>query len=328
MTWIKDNKFLTALLGGALVVVVLLYLVGAKARARYDLAKQDFDTAAGEASTFERLPLYPRAENRDSKNKALAEYREAATGLVAAFDAYRPKEIANVSPQDFTNRLKASDNEIRKAFEDAGTTVPEPFFCGFENYKTSLARSNATGILSYQLDAIKDLLLALAKADASALNNLHRPPLTEEQGGEFKAEPDQPARPLPLEITFTGPEKSLRSFLTAITKPGGKHYFVVRSLRVTNSKKEPPRASDAKFADAGSSAGAAASADLFSGFILPDEGAKPAEEAASPATPAAPAAPAAPASGTRILSQVLGNEQVQVFLRLDLMIFLPAKPLP
>jgi hypothetical protein len=324
MTWIKDNKFLAALIGGTLVAVVLLYLLGSKGSARYDLAKENFDAAAAEASTFESLPLYPRTENRDGKNKALDEYRQAATALQAAFEPYRPKDIVNVSPQDFTNRLKADNDEVRKALEDAGAVVPEPFFSGFESYKTTLARGNATGILGYQLGAIKELLLALAQTRPSALKNLHRPPLAEEQGGAYQPKSGEVARPLPLEISFTGPEKSLREFLSAVTKPGGKHYFVVRSLRVTNSKKEPPRAADAKFEAAATAAPTATpAAELFSGFVMPGEEAKPAEQ------PAATPAPA-PAAGTgaRILSQVLGNEEVQVFLRLDLMQFLPAQPLP
>lgn len=321
MTWIKDNKFLTALFGGTVVAVVLLYMLGSKGSTRYDLAKQDFDTAAAEASGFESLPLYPRAENRDGKNKALDEYRQALSALQAAYEPYRPKDTVNVSPQDFTNRLKADNDLVRKAFEDAGAMVPEPFFCGFESYKTTLARGNATGILGYQLGAIKELLLALAEARPSALNNLHRPPLAEEQGGAYQAQAAEVARALPLELTFSGPEKTLRQFLSAITKPGGKHYFVIRSLRVTNSKKEPPRAADAKFETAAASPAAAAPAtDLFSGFVMPGEEAKPAESTA-PAPPPA-------ATGARILSQVLGNEEVQVFLRLDLMQFLPAKQVP
>jgi hypothetical protein len=55
----------------------------------------------------------------------------------------------------------------------------------------------------------------------------------------------------------------------------------------------------------------------------------PGDDAAAPA-PAAETAPEASkaADSSRILAQVLGNEQVQVFLRLDVLQFLPAKKLP
>jgi hypothetical protein len=336
MTWIKDNKFLVALIGGTLVGIILIYIVGSKGASSYVQAKQEFDTAASEASNFERLALYPRAENRDGKSKALDDYRAAIKELQAAFEPFRTAEIPNISPQEFTDRLKSVNDQVRQAFAESKTTVPEAFFSGFEDYKTTLARGNATGLLEYQLGGIKDLMLALAKSGASELKNLYRPALPEEQGNPFQPQPADVARPLPLEITFTGSEKSVRDFLSAITKLEGR-FVVIRSLRIANAKKEPPRAADAKFeAPAAAAAAGAAPAvtDIFGGaFVLPGDdaaaaGDKPAAAGDKPAAPTAPTPPPAPADSSRILAQVLGNEEVQVFLRLDLLQFLPAKPLP
>jgi hypothetical protein len=317
MSWIKDNKFPVALGGGTLLGLILLFLAGSKGASSYQAAKDEFDAAAAEASTFERLALYPRAENRDGKQKALDEYAAAVEALRASFEPFRPKEIANISPQDFTDRLKAVNDGLLKDFEEAGVKLPEGFFCGFESYKTSLARGNATGMLDYQLTGIDSILKHLAASGATELKNIHRPPLPEEQGDAYQPKSGDVARPLPLEITFTGPEKSVRAFLSAITKPD-QHYLVIRSLRVSNAQQLPPRASDAKFDNIpGSQAGGADASG--GGFVLPGE-----EE-----TPAAEAAPAPkPADSSRILSQVLGGEQIQVFLRLDLLQFLPAGKLP
>ncbi|MDP3852012.1 MAG: Amuc_1100 family pilus-like protein [Luteolibacter sp.] len=323
MSWIKDNKFLVALGGATLVGAVLLFLVGSKGADRYVAAKEQFDTAASEASNFEQLALYPRQENRDGKSKALDEYSKATESLQAAFEPFRPKDLANVSPQDFTNRLKAVNDEIHAAFADSATKLPDEFFCGFEKYKTSLARGETTGILNHQLLGIKSLMLALAGSGASELRNLHRPLLSEEEGRPFQAKPTDVARPLSLEITFRGPEKSLRGFLSSIVKPEN-HCVVVRSLRISNTKKDPPRAADAKFDKP--AAAAPAVNDIFGGggFVLPSDGTEKVEE--KPGGAVAPAAP--PPDSSRILAQVLGNEEVNVFLRLDLMQFLPAKKLP
>ena len=322
MSWIKDNKFIVALGGGTLVGTVVLYVIGSQGATRYEEAQERFSAAASEASSFERLALYPRPENRDGKRKALDEYRQAAEALQGEFEAFRPKELKNISPQEFTTRLLAANTEVRKAFEDAGTLVPEAFFLGFEAYKTSLASTNNTGVLDYQLAAIKNLMLSLAKAKPSELKNLHRPQIAEELGQVYKSGPNDVARSFPLEITFKGPEQSARDFVTAITKLGGQ-YVVVRTPRISNEKKTPPKADEAKF-EKPAAASASAPADAFSsGFVLPGDEA-PAESAA-PAPEAA--APKASESG-RILAQVLGNEEVQVFLRLDVLQFLPVKKLP
>jgi hypothetical protein len=321
MSWFKDNKFLVVLGGTTLVLAIVLFMVGSKGGGRYDQAKEEFDAAVDEATSYERLPLYPRDVNRDGKSKALDEYRKATEDLQAAFQPYRAEKPANVSPQQFTDQLKAVNDELVKAFAEANTKLPEEFFSGFERYKTELARSEATGILIQQLQSIRSLMLALAKSGPSELRNLHRPGLPEEEGRAFEPTPNQVARPLPLEITFTGPEKSLRQFLSAITKPESQ-YVVIRTLRVSNAKKDPPRAADAKFDKPAAAPAAADINNIFGGaFVLPEEGAE-----GGKAEPAPPPAPKADSS--RILAQVLGNEEIQVFLRLDVMNFLPAKKLP
>ena len=320
MSWIKDNKFMVALGGGTLTGVILLYVVGSQGSKRYDAAKEQFAAAATEATGFEKQPLYPKLENKDGKSKALGEYRQAVDSIQTAFAPFRPKEIKNVTPQEFTDRLLAANLEVRKAFEEASTIVPEPFFVGFEKYRTSLAPPNTTGILDYQLSSIKSLMLALAKTKPKELKNLFRPLQPEDSGQAFAPPPTMTARPFPLEISFIGTEKSARDFISSIVKLENQ-YIVVRSLRVTNVKKDPPRAGDAQFEKAAASKPAASADPFAGGFVLPGDE-KPAAAAEAPVTPAP--APKAADSG-RILSQVLGNEEVNVFLRLDLLQFLPAK---
>jgi hypothetical protein len=323
MSWIKENKFLAGLAGGTLVVVACLYIVGFKGAGKYAAAKEDFDSAAQEASTFEKLPLYPSKENLDSKTKALDEYRKSVESLQAAFEAYRPKEMKNISPQAFTDELKKANDETRAAFGEK-IVVPDAYFVGFEPYKTSLAPGKATGILEYELNGIKNLMLELAASGITELKNLHRPELPEEQGRVFDPNPNQAARQLPLEITFQGSEQSVRAFVSAVVKTDDR-YVVIRSLRITNTKKDPPRTSDAEFEQPAAVKPAGVDSVFgdfqFPGEESPVEGEKPEEKEAAPA-------PAPPADSSRILVQVLGDEELQVFLRLDLMEFLPAKKLP
>lgn len=326
MSWIKDNKFIGVLGGGTLVGAALLFFVGNQGSKRYDAAKEQFDAAAAEAADFEKSPLYPTTANFDGKSKALEDYRQSVEKLQSAFQGFRSKEIKNITPQEFTTHLLAANTEVRKAFEDAGTTVPEAFFVGFERYKTSLAAGSTTGILDYQLASIKNVMLALAKTKPSELKNFYRVGQPEDEGQAYTPG-NAIARPFPLEITFVGPEKSAREFFSSLVDLGSE-YAVIRSLRIANEKKDPPRASDAKFdKPAAAAGGAAAGGDPFGGgFVLPGDDAP----AAGTEKPAAATAKPSSKSGdsSRILSQVLGNEQVQVFVRLDILQFLPAKKLP
>ena len=127
--------------------------------------------------------------------------------------AIRPKELKIVSPQEFTNHLKAVNDEVRKAFEDSGTKVPDAFFCGFENYKTTLARGSATGILAIRTRGHQkpDAGLGASPVPPNSRISIARS-LPEEDGREYKPQDTEVARPLPLEITFSGPEKAVREF--------------------------------------------------------------------------------------------------------------------
>jgi hypothetical protein len=104
-------------------------------------------------------------------------------------------------------------------------------------------------------------------------------------------------------------------------------------------KKDPPRSSDAKFDKPAAPVSTPADEVFGGGFVLPGEEPKTEDKKTVPGTapkktvpgttpPLTPAPAPAVADSSRILSQVLGNEEVQVFVRLDLMQFLPAKKLP
>ena len=106
------------------------------------------------------------------------------------------------------------------------------------------------------------------------------------------------------------------TFFTALTKLD-KHYAVVRTVRITNAKKEPPRISDAKFEEqTDAAAPQAGSVDAAFAELTGQQDAQPDTE------------PAAPKAGVRILSQVLGMEELDIFVRIDLMQLLPPLKLP
>lgn len=330
MNWFAQNRFLASLIGITALLAAALVFFGIQGSGRYQAAKDLYDEAAAEAASIERLPLYPTAENRDGKSKALDDYKKAAASLQEAFAPYRGDSLEPITPQEFADHLKAANDEVRAAFETSRTSVPEAFFLGFENYRTSLADSDATAILKRQLDAMRRLMLALSASGAAELKNIHRPALTEETGGTYQPAAGEVARALPVEVSFIGREKAVREFLSAVVKPKDGLYFVIRSLRVSNTKSEPPRTTDVTFiaTEAQPEPAQGSAEEIFGGgFNLPKtEGqgqTQPATDKPAPET-------AAPTTGEddRILAQVLGNEDLQVFLRLDLMQFLPPKELP
>lgn len=320
----QQDRFPIILGGVTAVVAAGLIYWGVSATSKYGKAKEQYDTTAAEVTSMEGGKLYPNEEHQRAKTKALAEYRTEVEGLQKGFDAYRPGDLPLVEPSEFTTNLKNAKEAAVKALTDAGTTLPPEFYLGFESYTNAPVRKEATGILGYELEAISELFKELADAKPVKLLNVFRPSVEEEGNKTFDSK-DKNFRALPVEISFNGTEASFRHFLSALDD-SKKFYYVIRSIRVSNEAQKAPTAADANFGKADAapeSGGAAAGGGDFSGggFVLPgDEPAAPA--AGTPATPAA-----APGADEKILQQLLGLEKINVFLRIDIIQFLPSREL-
>jgi hypothetical protein len=335
MNWIKSNPFVSALAAITLVVCAILLFVASRGSARYEEAKTGFDEAYQGVTVSEGIPLYPTAENRDGKRKALNEYRDSIEELRGLFDKFRPAELDNISTQEFTGRLKTATTDVTTALQEAGVEVPDGFFLGFESYRDVLAQTGATGLLDFKLNGIRDAMIGLASARPSRLIRLYREPIPEETGGTYTPGDNDVVRNFGFEVTFQGSEASVRRFLSSLGKTEN-YYYTVRTVKIQNERSAPPRVADAKFETTAAAATSAPAVDFnpFGGaFALPDEeeNEEEGDEAAAPEEAVAEAdapAPAAPADSSRILAQVLGSEELIVFIRFDLALFLPAKELP
>lgn len=355
MNWIKQNSFLSALIGGTLVLCALLTFAAMNGGSKYQDAKSRYDDAFAEVNKGENLPLYPSSENRQAKIKALDDYQQAIEELRGFYSKYQLDPSVQITTQQFTERLKAAREEVRLAFEATDSKLPADFFMGFEAYSGKLANSGSTVLLDYQVNAIKHLLLGMAEARPSELIRIHREAIPEESGKPYEPFENEPARKFSYEIVFKGSEASVRDFITKLGEKDS-YYCVIRSMRINNERETPPKISDAKFEKSPDAApkldnpfgaffdDAPAPAPAPAPEVAPQpeavpEGAAPAgelpsapEDGAAAPQPVAPVAPPAPAASativtdtSRILYQVLGDEELQVFVRFDILLFLPTK---
>jgi hypothetical protein len=322
MSWIQENRFAAGLGGITAAGAIGLIFWGVSAGSKYNEAKDAYAAAADAVAQMEGEKLYPNDDNRQAKKKAVEDYAKAVEDLQKAFKTFSSPTPPNVEPSEFTEALLKAKEAVAKSFADAGCEIPAEFFLGYEAFTNSPVKKEATGILGYEMEGIGQLLRYLADAAPAKLVNIHRPTLPEEEGQVFDPK-GKTFRALPVEISFTGSEASLRKFLSSLDD-SEKFYYVVRSMRVMNEKVKAPTAADSQFKteeEAAPEAGADAFPDA-GGFVLPGDEA-PADAAAPAAAEAA--AEAAPAADEGvILQQVLGSEKINVFLRIDILQFLEA----
>lgn len=331
MSWINQNKFIAGLVAVTVVLCAVTIYLGKNASGRYDQALTDYRAANADVSRFERLPLYPNQDNLVGKTKAIADYETSIANLREAYAKFQSELPARISPQEFGNRLVTANEQITARLNEAGVELPADFYSGFEGYTTSLAQSGATPVLNFQLDVVDHVMADLAAARPAALLNFHRIRQPEENGTTYQAPPGEIARPHTFELTFRATEPGVRKFLSTLADTSGR-FTVIRVLRITSEKTDPPKTSTAQF---GSAAPAPAATpftggqfggfdELFGDDAADDDDAEEVADAADEGDDAAAADPPAPApssEGNRMLAQVAGSEMLNVFVRFEAMQF-------
>ncbi len=350
----SDQRFLVILGGVTVLAAGGLIFWGLRGAKGFNLAAERHQQATADVRRLEALKPYPKPENKNAKEKSLKDYAAALAKVQSALVGQPPK-LDNVPSAEFGERLLKVVGKAKDALAAVPTEIPDNFALGFEGYTTNPARQNATGLLGYQLDGIGALFDILAQARPSEVTNFHREPLPEERAGTWEPPPGEVARPLPFELTFRGRERCLREFLNGLAA-STDYYFVVRSMRVKNQRITGPTAAEAKF----EKPKATTPIDPFGGgFVLPGDttipeppatpeapitpppatppattpppagpttpppATAPAAESPTPETPATPPKPepAKGEEGERILKPLVGDEELDVFLRIDLMLF-------
>lgn len=332
----KEKGFLVALGAGTVLVAGALAGVAYMASNRYEAAKEKFQSADTDVVQLSKRELFPSKENLNAKRKNLEEYRSSVASLQEKLLAYKPKDLKKVSPAEFTKQIQEAGQEANTRFGEIKATLPEGFALGFEAYTSAPVRETATPLLEYQLGAHRALFKMLADARPTKVNSVYRERQPEEDGKPYPpVDPNAKGKPvekkeayrkLPMEVTFTGNERAVRDFLSSISS-SKDYFYVVRSVRIANEKKVGPKKSEASFETTATGAADNPFGNAFA--AAPADAAAPAPAPAEGATPAPPApAPPPVQDSSQILKQVLGNEHITCFVRLDVLLFNEGVELP
>jgi hypothetical protein len=337
MTWIKENKFLAGLLGITVLLAALLIFFGMKSSKGLEEVQAEIAAKQSSLVRMKKLDPYPTDESAKAKETNLKTVLAKANEVREKLLAFRPGSLDNVPGKTFSENLSVTVEKVKQLFpgEDA---LPNTFHLGFESYTGSLPKEDATGVLTYELGAMEYLFEELAAAGVTEIRNLHRAKLPPENGDSWpnEAKPTRSrggnrptpkknvggprrapvtfethpyiAHRLPFEVVFKGPELAVRQVLTNLGN-SDKYFFDVRAGRVLNPSPIP---------SGGKSASAAAKAkesDFGTGIVI--EGVDP-----------PPATDSGSAPSVKVLEKVSGGDELIVYLRADLLLFLEEQKFP
>ena len=345
MEWIKENKFVSGLLGLTLAFVGGIFYHGYSEKGEYEQNMAQFTELKTKHKTLVTAKPYPNDENLKAREQAIEQYEEAIEVVRNSFLEYLPDDTPAPTPGEFSDAKIKMQRELRSRFEKVGASIPEKCGFGFENYAEKQAAPYATSKLNYQLGAIQWLLDKLIETEPKALINIRRELLDVEKGPprvlskkeKMKLQRQKPKpedlkifEEMPIEIAFTASESSMRDFLHEIAN-SKKYLYAVRALRIRSEKQNAPSSSDASFQTAQSQlnegkGGAPEPADPFGGgFVFPgDEDAELVEEAPAESQPQLPVNPIS--NDEHIIKQVLGDENVDVHMSFDILMMKGKKP--
>ena len=135
------------------------------------------------------------------------------------------------------------------------------------------------------------------------------------------------AHRLPVEVTFRASEEATRKFLTALGN-SDQYFFDVRLGRVKNPAPIPSSGKKSSSTSPASDGGAGEIVVEGGESDIVVEGGNDIVVEGEEEAPAPVDLPKAPAKSEKILTKVSGNETLDVFLKLDLLIFIEEKEFP
>lgn len=337
MSWIQENKFVAAWAGTTAVLGGTILFFGFSQGGAYEEGLENYESLKGQYLKLEKSTPYPNASNLSEREDGLDVYESTIKEVGQSVMDFCPEELEMMSPEQFKDARVQMEAELLELFKNSGTRLPENCAFGFEDYTDGAVRAGATAKLNYQLGAIQWALSALADAKPISLNNIRRVSLAEESGKSAVAPPEKPRRGrgrvrntvkaggatedkayelMPVELSFTASEASVRQFMTSLVN-SKEYFYAVQSLRVRNERAAPPNQSDVDF-PVEEEAGGGFGAEAGGGFGNFEDVAEGGEEL-TPGKPEPAAEPELPA-GELILKQVLGSEDLHVHLCFDVVL--------
>lgn len=311
----------------------------------YDEKLEKYEDLKRQYADLEKAEPYPTASNLSDREDSIADYEKTIDEVRELVIGFRPEKLERMTPEQFRDLRVKMEADLRQQFDAAKTELPEGCAFGFEDYTgaSGSVKAGATAKLNYQLGALKWLFSRLAEEQPVSVDNIRRVALPEEKGQVAAVEEPRGRRGrssgrsgqagaadavagrayelMPVELSFTASEASVRDFLMSMVN-SKEYFYSIRGVRIRNEKQSPPNQSDASFPV--NEAPVEEDMAEFGSFIdagddeLGDAG-EELEGGVVEEQPKAPAKPAIPA-GELILKQVLGNENLRVHLCFDVVL--------
>jgi hypothetical protein len=243
MNWLKENPILVGLLGAALLILALgVYSITVQLAALGE-QRAAFDAQVLELHKLQNQSPYPSKENLDKLQETIKDYKAELVAFEESIRKLQPPVPENITPQGFSDNLRKVVSAITAKANEAGVSLGENFYMGFNPYQTGLPSQAAAPYLQRQLDVLQSIMEKIIECKVTSVS-ITRAPLPVESGNKpqlienKKPTPDGLIVRNPLDITIKGDQSRVRVALNSLLK--APQFLIIRALRVENSSKQAP----------------------------------------------------------------------------------------
>jgi hypothetical protein len=333
MSWIKENKFLAGFAGATLVGAGALSFLLLQAKGRYEANLTTYETDSADLTRLQNQAPFPNEANV----RALDDQKKAQAEAIAQLQQSLAKielPLEQVTPQQFQDRLRTTVDGINQKANEAGVQrAPETANLGFDRYLSEPPRPEAAAALARQLRAIEIIVGNLIKNRVASINTITREEVAEERANRGDAEAASPqggkaggrdkggkslVDRTTVTVVFLADQRSSIYVLNEIVSSKDQ-FFIPRLVSFKNEKDQGPAKNDPSAAAAGALPGVAPAP--LPGAVPP----APTPEAA-PGAPGAPATPGVTAAAPPQQRIIVGEEKVEVTMRIEIADFADAAP--
>jgi hypothetical protein len=259
--WFAENKTMASLLGGFVVITLLLGYLTWSAWDDYATVGADYATKSSKLAELAKHKPFPDQTNLRKLTETLGQQQLDLGKLKKELDRYRIApaiDLENTKPQDqpqqFQDALRKEVTAVQSEASTSGSTLPSPFYLGFEEYENRVPDPEETPALAKQLTLLAWIAKDLVDQKGVVVTEFSRVSADSASKKEVtngkKASQPQPGIKKPeaptayqsvgtAKVSFHCSQPAFRGLIKDLMS--GRYFVVIENVQIQNSSQEPPR---------------------------------------------------------------------------------------
>jgi hypothetical protein len=262
-TWFLDNRLEGSLALFFLVATLILASLAGIAWSGYATATAEYASKSSELAALSRKRPYPDAANltvlKETLGRDMADLEKLEEDLqrflIRPF-ADLDKGKAQDRPQLFQDALRQAVTKIKALAATTGSTLPQTFYLGLDDFENKPPLPDQTLSLAKQLTVLDWLAESLLNQGGVGIGEFSRP--AELSGSKEPASQNRAKKPSPpdpkanteatpystvgrVNLVFRCSQATLREFINAVASPAAPYFMIIESLQLQNTAREAPK---------------------------------------------------------------------------------------